>query len=69
MRRFRIAGKVVLGFLTAQDQYDLIVNRGVLESDGSTIWYVDAEGRREESITIASAVDVWVANGLIVEIK
>ena len=65
---FQITGKVVLGFLTAQDQYDRIIDSGVLESNGSTIWYVDTKGRREKSITIARAVDVWIAEGLLKEI-
>ena len=66
-----ITKPIVLGFLTSQDQYDAIIKPedGVtLESDSHTIWTIK-NGKRNKSITMANAIDVWLKDGLITEIR
>ena len=71
MKKFRILKPVMLSFLTPQDQYDTIIspeNDAVLESDNHTIWIITKTGAREESITTANAIEIWLAEGKITEI-
>ena len=70
MKRYRVLKLVVLGFLTPRDQFDAFIapEDGVtLECDGHTIW-TNKDGKRRESITVASAIEYWLDQGLIVEI-
>jgi len=71
MKKYMITKPIVLGFLTSQDQYDAIIKPedGVtLESDSHTIWTIK-NGKRNKSITMANAIDVWLKDGLITEIR
>lgn len=70
MKKYRILKPIVLGFTAPQDQYDALFtpeNNVALESDGHTIWVIK-DDKREESITIAAAIEIWLNQGLIVEI-
>ena len=70
MKKYVITKPIVLGFLTPRDQYDVLFKPedGVmLESDGHTIWTIK-NGKRDESITTANAIDVWLKEGRIAEI-
>lgn len=71
MRRYRVIRPIILGFLTPQDQHNLIIepeNGTILESDGQTIWLIKNEKRRE-SITTANAIKCWLKQGAIARIK
>jgi hypothetical protein len=72
VKRYRIKKFLVLGFLTPRDQEDRIYRAAdssgvVVESDGETIWVVEND-RREESVTEAHAIGLWVEEGLLEEI-
>ncbi len=70
-KKYRILKPVILGFLTAQDQYDLKISPGdgeTLESDGRTIWTIK-NGVLKDSTTPAINIFLWVAGGRIAEIK
>lgn len=62
--RYRIVGTIVLGFLTAEDSQDVLLDEGVLELEGGTLYLVNDLGRHE-SHTEAGAVAAWVAMGLL----
>ena len=68
MDRYKLLELVVLGFVhEGREQYDALVRPedGVtLESDGSTIWIVKGD-QRQESTTMAYAVDLWLKEGKI----
>lgn len=71
LKRYRVLKPVVLGFLTPRDQYDEIIrpkDNVTLESDGHTIWAIK-NSRRQESITIAAAIEIWLKHGFIAEIS
>ncbi|MBI5732442.1 hypothetical protein HY967_00580 [Candidatus Jorgensenbacteria bacterium] len=71
MKKYRILKRVMLGFTTPQDQYDVIIgpeDGTILESDGHTIWTIK-DGKRHESITMANAIDIWLGREAIVEIS
>ena len=70
MRKYKILKPIMLGFLTRQDQFDVIFepkHEVSLESDGETIWAIK-NVVREESITMAHAIHVWLEQGRIAEI-
>jgi hypothetical protein len=60
----------MLGFITGREQQDLIFDAGsgTLECDEHTIWLVAGDEERHESTTIASAIDIWLRQGLIEEL-
>jgi len=71
VKKYKVLDVVVLGFLTAQSQYDEIFHPEdgvVLESDGQTIW-ATKDGKRKESITMAYAIDMWLDQGRLEEIN
>ncbi len=67
VKRYRILQPVVLGFLTHNDSFDVIVDGGTIESDGVTLHLVNELGRHE-SHTEAAAVTAWLATGHVEEI-
>lgn len=67
MTRYRVTGAVMLTFLTERDSYDLILGKDtVLEANHETIYLVEHDGRRRESITTANAIGLWIEQGQIV---
>ncbi len=71
MKKYRILKPIILGFITPQEQYDLKIcpeDGEILESDGRTIW-TNKNGVQKDSITMASAIWLWLAGGRIAEIK
>jgi ribulose-5-phosphate 4-epimerase/fuculose-1-phosphate aldolase len=71
LRRFRLVKSVILEFIVKNEQQGYwfkAENNVTLETDGHTIWLVKPDGTRFESITMAHAVDVWVADGNVEEI-
>ena len=67
MKRYTIKEKIVLGFLTRQDQIDTIIDptfrHAELMFDGKDIYLV------QKSITTNNAIDLWLEEGKIEEIK
>lgn len=66
METYDLVGKLLLSFIVDDDQHDVILDSGVVESDGSTVWYTTPEGKRYESITTANVVDVGLQIGVLV---
>jgi|GEM_PF-4281977 hypothetical protein len=70
MKRYRVRQTIVLGFLGPQDQEDRQYQADtetIVECDGKTIFVVE-RGKREESITVADAVPLWVEQHKLEEI-
>jgi hypothetical protein len=69
MKRYKILRDILLDFLTPQDQYSCRIDSSyTLECDEHTIWIVDESGQRQESITTANAVDMYLERGCIEEL-
>ena len=61
----------MLDFLTPQDQVTLkyFGGEGVVEVDEkNTVWYVNHEGQREETINNPDIVEKYVTDGRLIEI-
>ena len=72
MSRYKILKSILLGFTSPEEQYDVIFYPGyntILESDGSTIWVIEDKCERRESITTANAINTWLSENAIEEIK
>ena len=69
MKQYQILDSLVLGFLTAQDSYDKIIEptSGHLEFDGKNIIFVDSWGNPHESHTVNHALEHWLNEGKIKE--
>lgn len=67
MTRYRIQGPLVLGFIVENDQQDILLDKGIIESDGKTIWLVQGD-QHYESITTPNVVAVALDQGLIIEL-
>ncbi len=76
MRRCVILKDIMLSFITTEPkeedgQYDTIIGPeigAILESNHDTIWVIWKTGKREESITMVNAIDIYLADGRIAEI-
>ena len=72
MKKYALLQDVLLSFLNGNDQIDALfgpLEHCYLECDGKTIWVVNVEkNRRDESITMANAIDVWIERNKIKEI-
>jgi hypothetical protein len=69
LRRFNVRKEIGLGFFNGREQYDRFVEpgRGVIEFDGSNIYWV-VDGQRLMSETINEAISIWLEMGNIEEI-
>ncbi len=69
MKRYKILKLVILGFHVEGERCNakLKVDEDTLESDGHTIWAI-IDGTRQESITQANAIGIWLQEGRIAEI-
>lgn len=69
LRRFNVRKEIGLGFFNGREQYDRFVEpgRGVIEFDGSNIYWV-VDGQRLMSETINEAISIWLEMGCIEEI-
>ena len=69
MKQYKIIETVMLGFLTAQDQYDAFFDPESVvlerEPNGDTIFILKPNGERVETITQAHAIEVWLEDGKI----
>ena len=64
----------MLSFLGIQDQRDCLIKEGELElvdQDGNgiydTIYYIAPDGKREETITTANAINIYLENECIMK--
>jgi hypothetical protein len=65
MRRFKLNQPVVMGFIIENEQNDILLDPEAnvfVESDGQTLW-IDVNGHRLESTTVASAIHPWLPLG------
>ena len=70
MKRYKIVGKILLSFIMRNEQHDFLFDDGTIEYDGkNTIWFVDDENKKLESITTANIIDIALRKGDIVEIN
>ena len=61
MEKYKIIDKIMVSFITGNLQSDILFDsetKGTLERKGNTVWYVDPEGERHESITTANIIEV-----------
>ena len=67
MNEYTILRPIVLGFLTHNDSYDMIIgpDNGHLKFDGKNIYYVDRAGVEKESHTSNNAIDIWLERGIL----
>ncbi len=67
MNEYTILRPVVLGFLTHNDSYDMIISpeNGHLKFDGSDIIFVDSKGGERVSHTVNHAIEIWLEQGIL----
>jgi hypothetical protein len=61
----------LLSFIINDEQRDILFNKdtkGHLEFNGNTVWYVDGEGTRWESITTPNIIEVGLKRNAIEKI-
>jgi len=72
MKKYIITGKIVLSFIFDDVQKEYLLDgqkNEYLESSGTTVWYITADGTRHESITTANIIDVALKRNDIKEIE
>lgn len=65
MKSYKITGKLILGFIFNNDQHDIVIDSGTLESDGHTVWFIELTGKRYESTTTANVIEDALERGRI----
>lgn len=68
-RRFKVVGKIVLGFIHKGEQVDALIGHGVIELKGGVVTYHSPEGTSYESITTSNIIDVSLEHGRIQELN
>jgi len=73
MNRYKILSEILLSFQGRWGSVDCLIGPREyidLECDGSTIWAIRVvpDGKREESITQANAISIWVSQQKIKQI-
>jgi hypothetical protein len=71
MKRFKLKQPIVIGFIIENEQADILLDPKAnvfVESNGQTLW-IDVNGHRLESTTIASAIHPWTALGFLEEMQ
>ena len=65
MNEYTILRPVVLGFLTHNDSYDMIIGpeNGHIKFDGHDIIFVDSKGIEHVSHTSNNAIALWLERG------
>jgi hypothetical protein len=65
MNEYTILRPIVLGFLTHNDSYDMIIGpeNGHLKFDGHDIIFIDSKGIEHVSHTSNNAIDLWLERG------
>ena len=57
----------MLSFINDNEQADYLIEDGLIETDGITLWYINEHGRFE-SITTANLVDFLIADNKVKEV-
>ena len=62
MKKYRILDTIMLGFLTHNDSYDLLIDPGTgeLAFNGNDIVYIDTKGVEHISHTVNHAINIWL---------
>ena len=65
MNEYTILRPIVLGFLTHNDSYEMIIGpkNGHLKFDGHDIIFIDSKGIEHVSHTSNNAIDLWLERG------
>lgn len=69
-KKYKVVGKILLSFNDREEgQADYIIDDGTVEFDGHNILRMGLDGNMYESITQNHAIDVWLKEGKLEEIK
>jgi hypothetical protein len=70
MKKFTIVKTIMLSFIEKNEQIDYLFRAGdgIVELEGSTVWFETTDGRRFESITTANIVPLALEQGNIKEV-
>ena len=62
MKKYRILDTIMVGFLTHNDSYDLLIDPGTgeLAFNGNDIVYIDTKGVEHISHTVNHAINIWL---------
>ena len=70
MKKYKIVKKIILDFLTPQDQYSRWCTEGFVEYNGTnTVWYINPSGEKEETINTGDLIELYIQRGILVEVK
>ena len=65
MKTFTVKKTIVLGFQSAQAQYDIPIEPGEKIVLDNEVVFLAGEGGIHRSITHPNAIDIWLKNGSI----
>lgn len=68
IKQYLIVGSIILSFIINDEQRDILFNKdtqGHIQSDGTTVWYVDNQGTKWESITTPNIIEVGLKRNAI----
>lgn len=67
MKTYKIVKTIVLGFLTHNDSYDVIIDpgSGILKDSGTDIIFVNNAGLERVSHTTQNAIAAWLEHGIL----
>lgn len=70
MKCYEICDTILLGFLTHNDSYDMLIKPGdgYIKFNDKDIIFVDKDNTEHISHTINSAISVWLEKGWVKEI-
>lgn len=65
MTRYQITDRIVLTFIIDDQKEDYLFTKGTLEADGNTVWLVQEDGTRRESINTTSIITTGLEKGAL----
>lgn len=68
MTKYEILDTIMLGFLTHNDSYDMLLDNGYIYFNGKDIAFIDSTGKEHISYTMNHALDIWEDQGKIKKI-
>jgi hypothetical protein len=70
MKKYEIIKTIHLDFLTPQDQITLKFSDGIVEwNERGTAWYIEPSGEKHETINTDNAIQWYIDNGFLLELK
>lgn len=70
MKKYKITKKIILDFLTPQDQVSRWCTEGFIEYNGTnTAWYINPSGEKEETINTGDLIELYIQRGNLIELK